>query len=346
MFGRVNVNKLKEERNLAKIFALLNHRRPYIRAEALIAYFELNRDNPEELKRLKPLLNDKEPMVRTRCALLFARLGDRDVIDDLLDIISSGTVAEQIEVLRLLPHFYSKDDPKVTQILAIALKDKKQSVQGEAIKTIGEMGIETMAFYLLDFINHPNSKIRFDTVVALGRTKNPIAIDALIGSLTDSNAEVRKAAEEAIKNIGDERGLKALKDAPFMLMVKNMNESVAKRLTTVINIGKQKSECGLPLLHKACYDEYKNIRLEAIRSIATLRSDLSIPTLIELLNDKYYDVRIEAIRALSRYNSESALNAIKKAINDPNTNVRAEAKKLYSAMSLRLSSKNEIKFNI
>jgi HEAT repeat protein len=183
-------------------------------------------------------------------------------------------------------------------------------------------------------------------VVALGRTKNPIAIDALIGSLTDSNAEVRKAAEEAIKNIGDERGLKALKDAPFMLMVKNMNESVAKRLTTVINIGKQKSECGLPLLHKACYDEYKNIRLEAIKSIATLRSDLSIPTLIELLNDKYYDVRIEAIRALSRYNSESALNAIKKAINDPNTNVRAEAKKLYSAMSLRLSSKNEIKFNI
>lgn len=67
------------------------------------------------------------------------------------------------------------------------------------------------------------------------------------------------------------KGIEGLKRCPFfMLMVKNMNESVAKRLTTAINIGKQKSECGLPLLHKACYDEYKNIRLEAIKSIATL----------------------------------------------------------------------------
>lgn len=343
MFGRKNVQKLKEERRSDKLRELLKHRNSHIRVDALIAYFEINSDNPEELEKVRFILKDKESMVRNRGALLFARRGDTAVIDNFHDIISGNSQGEQIELLRILPHYYSKNDDRITQILAIALKDKKLSIQAEAIRTIGEMEMETMAFYLLDFVNHTNSRIRHDTIVSLGKTKNSMGIDALIGSLTDSSAEVRKAAEEAIRYIGDERGIRALKDAPFMLMVKNMNESVAKRLTTVVNIGKQRKECGLPLLHKACYDEYKSIRLEAIKSLSLLRSNLSINPLIELLSDKYYDVRIEAIRALAKYNTESALNAVKKSMNDPNTNVKNEAKKTYSAMNLRISSINEKK---
>jgi HEAT repeat protein len=315
MFGKKKIQQLKDEKRSDKLLAYLKHRNFQIRVEALLAFFDINSDKPEELERIRFLLKDKEQVVRNRCALLFARYGD-----------------------------YSKHDDRITQILAIALKDKKTAIQAEAVRTIGEMEMETMAFYLLDFVNHSNSRIRHDAVVALGRTKNSMCLDALIGSLTDSSAEVRKAAEDAIRYIGDERGINSLKDAPFMLMVKNMNESVAKRLTTVVNIGKQRKECGLPLLHKACYDEYKSIRLEAIKSMSLLRSNQSISTLIELLSDKYYDVRIESIRALAKYNTESALNAVKKAMNDPNTNVKNEAKKTYSAMNLRICSINERKY--
>lgn len=344
MFGRKKVQQLKEEKSSDKLLAFLKHRNSSIRVDALIAFFEINSNNPAELEKVRFVLKDKEKIVRNRCALLFARYGDTSIIDIFQEIISNGTPGEQIELLRILPHYYSKNDDRITQILAIALKDKKTAIQAEAIRTIGEMEIETMAFYLLDFVNHSNSKIRHDTVVALGRTRNSMGIDSLIGSLTDSSAEVRKAAEEAIRFIGDERGIGSLKDAPFMLMVKNMNESVAKRLTTVVNIGKQRKECGLPLLHKACYDEYKSIRLEAIKSMSLLRSNQSVSTLIELLSDKFYDVRIEAIRALAKYNTESALNAVKKAMNDPNTNVKNEAKKTFSAMNLRISSINDRKY--
>ena len=130
----------------------------------------------------------------------------------------------------------------------------------EAIRTIGEMEIETMAFNLLDFTNHPVARFRLETVIALGRIKTDLGTDMLIGALTDSNLEVRRNAETALKFIGTDKALGALRDAPFMLMVKSMNESVSKRLTAVINIGKQKREYGVQLLHKACYDEYKNIR--------------------------------------------------------------------------------------
>ncbi|HPF05233.1 MAG TPA: HEAT repeat domain-containing protein [Spirochaetota bacterium] len=344
MFGRKKVQQLKDDKKSDKLLEYLKHRNSNIRVDALIAFFDINSDNSEELEKARFLLKDKEQIVRNRCALLFARYGDTSVIDNFQEIISGGSPGEQIELLRVLPHYYSKDDDRITQILAIALKDKKTAIQAEAVRTIGEMEMETMAFYLLDFVNHSNSRIRHDAVVALGRTRNSMGLDALIGSLTDSSAEVRKAAEEAIRYIGDEKGVSSLKDAPFMLMVKNMNESVAKRLTTVVNIGKQRKECGLPLLHKACYDEYKSIRLEAIKSMSLLRNSQSISTLIELLSDKYYDVRIEAIRALAKYNTESALNAVKKAMNDPNTNVKNEAKKTFSSMNLRIASINERKY--
>ncbi|HNX22900.1 MAG TPA: HEAT repeat domain-containing protein [Spirochaetota bacterium] len=337
MFIKPNVEKIKIAGQIDKLVKLLKHRKSQTRIEVLNALFEIAGTDKEIIEKMRPALSDKNTNVRHRATLIFARMSDTGIIDNLTDIISRGTVNEQIEVLRLLPHYYTKENEKITQILALALKDKKTSVQIEAIKSIGEMEIETMAFYLMEFANHSVSRFRYEIVYALGKVKNPIGVDVLIGALTDSSPDVRKLAEESLKKIGTDRALGALKDAPFMLMVKNMNESVSKRLTTVTNIGKQKKEYGLPLLHKACFDEYKSIRLEAIKSLSLLRDNSSIATLIELLSDKYYDVRIEAIRSLSRFNSLAALNALKNARNDPNTNVKLEAKKAYAALSSRMN---------
>lgn len=337
MFIKPNIEKIKNDRQIDKLVQLIKHRKSQIREAALIALFELEVTDKDIIQKMRIALTDKDTKVRNRAALIFARMSDPDVIENLNDIISRGSVNEQIEVLRLLPHYYSKENEKITQILALALKDKKPSVQIESIKSIGEMEIETMAFYLLDFANHSVAKFRLETVIALGRIKSSMGIDVLIGALTDSSPDVRKIAEESLKKIGTEKALSSLKDAPFMLMVKNMNESVSKRLTTVINIGKQKKDFGLPLLHKACYDDFKNIRIEAIKSIAVLKDNSSLSTLIELLADKYYDVRIEAIRALTRFNSTTALSALKNSRNDPNTNVKLEAKKAYALLSSRMN---------
>ena len=337
MFFKLNINKLKKNGEIDKLFQLLKHRRSQIRESALIALSEISPKEKNVIEYMRSALEDKSIKVRTRAALIFAKMGDETVSDNLVEIITHGTLNEQIELLRILPHFYSNKNEKLTQIFVIALNDKKPAVQIEAIKSIGEMEMETMAFYLTDFVNNSVTKFRLETVMALGRIKNPIGVDVLIGALTDSNPDVRNNAEESLRKIGTDKALAALGDAPFMLIVKSMNESVAKRLTTITNIGKQKKELGLPLLHKACYDEYKNIRIEAIKSIGMLRNDSSISILMEFLSDKYYDVRIEAIRSLSRYNNITALDAIKNAMKDANTNVRAEAKKAYASLCSRMN---------
>jgi len=336
MFLKSKISKFKNSGETDKLIQLLKHKRPQIREAALIALNEISSKKSDVIEHMRSVLEDKNVKVRTRAALIFAKMGDESVSDNLIEIITHGALNEQIELLRILPHFYSNKNEKLTQVFVLALNDKKPAVQIEAIKSIGEMEMETMAFYLTDFANHSVTKFRFETVVALGRLKNPIGIDVLIGALTDSNPEVRKSAEESLRQIGTDKALAALDDAPFMLIVKNMNESAAKRLTTVVNIGKHKKELGLPLLHKACYDEYKNIRIEAIKSIGMLRNNSSISILMELLSDKYYDVRIEAIKSLSRFNNTTALNAIKNAMNDANTNVKIEAKKAYAFLCSRM----------
>ena len=337
MLLKSNISKLKDAGEIDRLIQLLKHKRPQVREAVLIALSEISSKEARVIEYMRPALEDKSLMVRTRAALIFAKMGDETVSDNLIEIITHGSLNEQIELLRILPHFYSNKNEKLTQIFVIALHDKKSAVQLEAIKSIGEMEMETMAFYLKDFVNNSVAKFRLETVISLGRIKNPIGVDVLIGALTDSNPEVRKSAEEALRAIGTDKALEALDDAPFMLIVKSMNESVSKRMTTVVNIGKQKKELGLPLLHKACYDEYKNIRIEAIKSIGMLRNNSSISILIEFLSDKYYDVRIEAIRSLSRYNNETALNVIKNAMNDANTNVRSEARKAYASLCSRMN---------
>jgi len=337
MFIKPNINKLKNAGEIDKLIHLLKHKRAQIREAALIALSEISPKKNDIIEHMRSALEDKNTKVKTRAALIFAKMGDESVSDNLIEIITHGTLNEQIELLRILPHFYNSKNEKLTQIFVIALNDKKHTIQIEAIKSIGEMEMETMAFYLTDFANSSITKFRLETIITLGRLKNPIGVDVLIGALTDSNPEIRKIAEKSLRKIGTDKALEALEDAPFMLIVKNMNESAAKRLTTVTNMGKQKKELGLPLLHKACYDEYKNIRIEAIKSVGMLKNSSSISILIELLSDKYYDVRIEAIRSLSRYNNIIALNAIKNAMNDPNTNVKVEARKAYASLCSRMN---------
>ncbi len=343
MFWKPDIARLLEAGKIKKIYKYLRHRKSDVRIEAFNALYSLYKKDPDlvELEKLRVALKDKDRITKNNAIISFARLGDTTIMDELYKIVVNGGIDEQIEVLRLLPHYYTADDDRITNILALGLNAKRFSVQLEAIRSIGDMLIESMAHTLFDFTHHPNSKIRLDSIIALGKLKTPSSIDYLKGALTDSSPDVRKAAEYSLKAIDTPEAIDALKDAPFLLMVKNMNESVAKRLLTVTNIGKARKLIGLPLLHKACFDEFKNVRFEAIKSIALLKENSSVDILLELMNDHYYDVRIEAIKALSRYDSPRILEALDKAKNDPNYNVRSEAKRAYYAMNIRLNHKKE-----
>ena len=125
MFIKPNVEKIKNAGQIDKLVKLLRHRRSLTRIEALDALYEIAGIDEKVIEKMRRSLTDKRSNVRNRASLIFARMSDTSVLDNLADIVSRGTVNEQIEVLRLLPHYYTSENEKITQILAVGLKDKK-----------------------------------------------------------------------------------------------------------------------------------------------------------------------------------------------------------------------------
>lgn len=71
-------------------------------------------------------------------------------------------------------------------------------------------------FTLLDSTLHEQenpSEVRSEAAMALGKTRDPRALDALIRALTVQSPEVRAAAAAALRDLGDSRAVPMLKDA-------------------------------------------------------------------------------------------------------------------------------------
>ncbi len=328
------IEELEKDNNIPALVKALSYRKAEIRLKAFFALYK-QKDDPEISHKMKDLLDDKDPRVAFAVALRYAQDGDIG-FDRLRKIVLEGTQHEKIDALRTLGAWKTEDKSDILNIVVLALNDKKPIIQIEAIRAMGELHDRTAIIHLEEKINDPVYTIRLEAVRSLGSIGNDEAVDLLIGSLTDNRQEIRRAARESLEDIKTERAIKALNDAPMMLIVKRMNESVASKQEVLKHIGKHRIVDALPLAKKACSDEYKNVRLEAVKTLAQFRDKSLIPTFVRMIEDPYYDIRLEAVKALERLTDLTSLNAVEKAMSDFNHYVREEAKKAYYSLKTRV----------
>lgn len=336
------IDKLVEEGDWDKVAKLLKHKKPEVRKEAFLILLNKIRNHTDPVyDKLRGMMDDPDPGIRTIAVLKFAERGEEGLFKKVHSIILDGSQKDKIDALRILASRGFSEDEAITQVLVLALNDKKPLVQIEAIRTMGALKDKLSIWHLTNCAHDTRHTIRLEAVHALGKIGGDEVVDPLIGALLDNNAIVRKTAREALESLTSEKAKSALNDAPFMLLVKLMNEGMTQRLDTIKYIATQKRTDGLPLLHKACSDEYKNIRIEAIKSIGILRDRTAIPVISQTLHDTYYDVRIEAVKTLEKLGGQLSLLALEKALNDPNSNVRKEASNSYYALKAKLEAKEE-----
>ncbi len=331
---RPNIDTLIESGDTSGLVKLLTYRKADVRLQAFLALAK----SPDErvLVEIKKLLNDKDPKVRAIATLKFGELGEPGIVENLQNIIVSGSQRDKIEALRILAGRGRTDDLEISKILYLALCDKKPMVKIEAIKTMGAIRDKYSVVHLVDKLDDVSFQIRLQSAKSLGEIGEDAATSPLIGALVDNHSEVRKTAQEALRKIGTERAMNALNDAPFMLLVKRMTEGEFTRRETLRQIGQLKIKEGVPLVKKACFDEYKNVRIEAVRAIGLLREKSAVEMTKKLLDDPYFDVRIEAVKALEKLFDPGSLAGIEKALHDKNHNVRDDAKAAYYSLKSRL----------
>jgi HEAT repeat protein len=332
-----NLDKLEQTGDLDKIIQYLYHNKADVRLNAFsILLKKGHKLDAAVMDRCKVLIDDPDFNVRIVAILKFAEMGEEGIYDKLESVLLNGSQSNKIDALRILAHRGKGESEVLSKMLVLALNDKKELVQIEAIRTMGALKDKLSVLHIAQKVHDSKSTLRLECVRALGKIASDDAVDSLIGALLDDNTNVRLAAREALYTMDSEKARKALKDEPLMLLVKLMNESVAKRLEIVQYVGKHKRSDALPLLHTACNDEYKNIRLEAVKSLGQLRNHSSFNFIIKMLDDPYFDVRQEAVRTLEKFPDQIALKAIEKAFNDKNKHVRDEAKKCHYSLQQRI----------
>jgi len=331
---RPNIDKLVETGDVDGILKLLHHKKGDVRLQAFLVLAKYREDRI--INETKKMLNDSDPRVRAIATLKFGELKEPGIIENLRGIIISGAQRDKIEALRILAGRGKTQDSDISNLLNLALNDKKVMVRIEAVRTMGAIKDKYSVKHLIESLDNKTYQMRLQAAKSLGEIGDESSVYPLIGALVDNHIDVRREAQLALKRIGTEKALKALNDAPFMLLVKRMTEGEFIRRETIRQIGQLKIREGIPLIKKACLDEFKNVRIEAAKALGLFREKSAIDNIVKLLDDTYYDVRLEAVQALEKIFDIRSLKALEKSLKDKNHNVRDSAKAAYYSLKNRL----------
>jgi HEAT repeat protein len=320
-----NIRKLKKEGNISELLKCLDHKRANVRYSAFVALAGESDLSGEIVSKLKQMLHDPDPWVKTIATLKFAELGDMAVADNLMEIIRKGSQNDKIDLLKIIAGRGATADVTIMQVIMDALADKKEIVRREAVTAAGATANKRLMPYLADRLKEKHRDLRVHTAKALYDIGGKESVDYLIGLLADRDSIVRAAARSYLEGIVDERAKRALHDVQFMQLIKGMNDKEPVRRLTARKIGDAVITEGLPLLHRACEDKFKEVRIEALKSIAVFKSPASIHFVAKLLDDKFHDVRLEAINTLELISDLHAVKALEHAVEDRNKQVSMSA---------------------
>lgn len=322
-----NIEGLKKKNDIAGLLRCLDHRNPSVRYRAFLALAGEKQLNDEIITRLKKMLDDPDERVRTAATLKFAALGAPLLSRNLVELISGGTRRDKIGLMKIIAGRGRDVDGPILEAVVLALEDRNGIVKLAAVDAAGATGSGHLVPRIAEFLNDRHSDMRTMVARALCRIGNDASIDHLIGLLADADAGVRSEARSCLENIDSPRVNMALHDTRYARLIRGMGGLEPERKETAKQIGVEAIREGLPLLHRACRDRYKEVRLEAARSIAVFSDPSSVEPLSKLLEDAFFDVRLEAVRALGRIPGEASITALQPVLEDKNKKVRGETRR-------------------
>jgi len=331
-----NIDRLKKKNDITGLIRCLDHRSPSVRYRAFLALAEEKQISGEISGRLKEMLNDPDERVRTAATLKFAALGATLLSKNLVELIDGGTRKDKIRLLKIITGRGHDIDGAIMEVVVLALADRKGIVKLHAVEAAGATGSSRLVPQIAECLHDRHTDMRIKAAQALCAIGDDPSIDHLIGLLADSNAGVRDVARSCLENFNTARVRMALHDTRYARLIRGMGGLEPERKDTANIIGAEGIREGLPLLHRACWDRYKEIRIEAARAIAMFGDPSSVDALSKLLRDKFYDVRLEAVRALGQIAGEGSLQALQVVLDDRNKQVRDEARRAVNGLGVSL----------
>ena len=256
-------------KTLGEWIAQTKDKRKGVRQTAAWALGKIGPEARAAIPALSELCKDKDEGVRQFAAQALGRIGPAAIpaLTELLKCKYGPTQRGARQALK-------KIGPAAVPALLELLKDKNRSVQKAAVDALGDIGTEAGIAIpaIIQLLKDKKGKKLAPLSVEEAaddalRKIGPPTVHILIQMLKNKDESVRKAAVEALENIGAEANTAI---APFTELLTDNNEEV--RAAAAFVLGKMGSE-----------------------------AKTAIPTLTMLLKDKNKDVRRAAAEALGKY---------------------------------------------
>lgn len=327
-----DIKKLDKKNDIPGLLKSLDHRWAWVRYRAFAALSAKCGTCGEEADRLRKLLDDPDPWVKTLAVLKFVEQGDPSIDEYMKEIMHEGSRSARIGLLRVIAQRGPTADGTIVQVIMDGLADRRALVKSHALSAAASTRHRRLMPYVGDLLHEKLRDLRIQAARALFEIGGSGSADYLIGLLADREQMVRDEARAMLETMDSDMVRRALHDTRFIELIRGMNGTEPVRRETARRIGAESIREGLALLLRACRDRYKGVRIEALRAMTVFRDPVAIDEAARLMKDPYYDVRLEAVRLLGLYDDDRAREAIGPALNDRVKKVREEAKRAYDGM--------------
>lgn len=248
----------------------------------------------EARPRLLPLLKDADPKVAGAAAVALGRIGGEGVTEALLQRLNQPSLRFPV-TLGLIHLRHEKGIASALRIVGSVKADQEQ----ELILAMAQMGKEGLPL-LLQALKKASGRGKLTLISALGRSRQPEAVDPLLRELQSKDLLVVGEAARALGYIGDSRAIGAL-----IQTLPHAHPQVRKLVEEgLMDLGAAAVAPLMEVLHTS----EPTMRSEAVRTLGLLMGSLQVnqaegwkklhdkvaPALMEALKDPEDSVRIQA----------------------------------------------------
>lgn len=252
---------------------------------------------------------------------------DNSDLKILIEQLSNSDPDERVKALRALG---GKGDPRATEPILGALKDRKTAVRDAAFAALNEL-VESLKTKqdvkaLSMILRYPDKIIRQTAISALGSIPSSQSAEILVAELADSDSRIREEALKSLKTIG--------RPSVEPLIQSLKSDDISVRINSVMLLGEIAEKRAVePLTEMLTFHsddlavDSIRLRLESATALGSIRDPLAAPALIDALRDPSPQVRERSALALYELGPGIADQLIK-VLMDKDADVRINAARL------------------
>ncbi|KAA3615767.1 MAG: HEAT repeat domain-containing protein [Calditrichaeota bacterium] len=309
------------------LIELLNESEGKMQEHVINAIIELGES---ARKSIKLKLFDHKTENRPTLLKVFAKIGDKESIDILLDILNTDPEYDMQKAAA--QHLVDLGEAAVPKLLETAMHP--DSDLQLMLVILSQIGDKRCREFFIENMQSSNARIRMMCANGLDKSgwrprKNeigvwyliakqqwpklvdlgPVSITPLGKVIDDKDDTIRNAALETIARVGQKGS---------DILIESLNDKHAEsRLQAAAALGKLYERNAIPALSKCLSDVDARVRRAAVESLGKIEDEECINPIIMALKDDDANVRKTAIRYVSHFNDPRALELFIPMLGDP-----------------------------